>query len=265
MSAPRRDSNHNRDVAASVTRIWQQYADEIGIPDTATAAAREPLPPRTERRHARGHRRTRITAELVGGIFAAVAVVGVASVGGIVLWRSVATSPDTVERRSPPVAVARTAATTGDVGTVTQEPVTARTPSGEIQRTPPVQSPRESGDMRVRVTFDFGSDQIDHAAKLRLRKIVNAMDANPHWRLAIEGHSDAHGPPDYNRSLSERRAYAVKTYLESAGIRPERLSAVGFGASRPLTTDDAQGTALNRRVEIRRRLIAPENSDSVRK
>jgi len=103
-----------------------------------------------------------------------------------------------------------------------------------------------------RITFDFGSEGINAESKRTLDTIVVALKANPHWRIVIEGHTDAQGTPDYNRVLSERRAQAVEDYLEAAGIAPGRLRAAGFGASRPLAPNDARGNAVNRRVEIRR-------------
>jgi OmpA-OmpF porin, OOP family len=78
------------------------------------------------------------------------------------------------------------------------------------------------------------------------------MKAHPEWRMAVEGHTDVQGALDYNRLLSERRAQAVKAHLQSAGIAPERLTAVGFGASRPLAAGGSSGTILNRRADLRR-------------
>ena len=110
-----------------------------------------------------------------------------------------------------------------------------------------------SPERAYRVTFEFGSDGINADSKRILDEIVVAMKANPDWRVAIEGHTDARGTEDYNRALSERRARAARTYLQSAGIAPGRLSAVGFGASRPVAPNDARGNVLNRRVELHRR------------
>lgn len=103
-----------------------------------------------------------------------------------------------------------------------------------------------------RISFGFGSDAINGESQRILDTIVAAMNANPHWRVTIGGHTDALGTSEYNQALSERRARAVKAYLQSAGIAPRRLSAVGYGASHPIAPDDAMGNALNRRVEFYR-------------
>jgi outer membrane protein OmpA-like peptidoglycan-associated protein len=57
--------------------------------------------------------------------------------------------------------------------------------------------------------------------------------------------------PQYNLDLSQRRAAAVKSYLQAGGVNGSRLSTVGFGASRPVASNETPvGRALNRRVEL---------------
>ena len=64
------------------------------------------------------------------------------------------------------------------------------------------------------------------------------------------GHTDGAGPELYNQQLSERRAAAVKAYLVGKGqIEEARLTAVGFGKSKPLDAGNPM-SAENRRVEI---------------
>jgi outer membrane protein OmpA-like peptidoglycan-associated protein len=69
--------------------------------------------------------------------------------------------------------------------------------------------------------------------------------------LTIEGHTDSTATAAYNQELSQRRAAAVKSYLQAGGIDAARLSTVGHGASRPVSDNDTPvGRALNRRVEF---------------
>jgi OOP family OmpA-OmpF porin len=70
--------------------------------------------------------------------------------------------------------------------------------------------------------------------------------------VAIEGHADSTGPDAYNQKLSERRAKAVMAYLvNTVGIDPSRLTAVGYGESRPAYPNDTpENQAKNRRVEF---------------
>ncbi len=84
-----------------------------------------------------------------------------------------------------------------------------------------------------------------------LEAIVVIMEKYPASRFRIEGHTDSQGSDEYNQKLSERRANAVRDYLISKGISPDRLEAVGYGESRPIATNKtAAGRAKNRRVEI---------------
>jgi outer membrane protein OmpA-like peptidoglycan-associated protein len=101
------------------------------------------------------------------------------------------------------------------------------------------------------VTFDFNSDHLTDAAKENLDQFAIALRdsqlAERHFR--IDGHTDATGTEQYNLTLSERRAKAVVSYLESKGIDASRLVAKGWGKSQPRVADPFD--AANRRVETR--------------
>jgi outer membrane protein OmpA-like peptidoglycan-associated protein len=69
--------------------------------------------------------------------------------------------------------------------------------------------------------------------------------------MEAEGHADAVGTDDYNQRLSERRAQSVTAFLVEEGIRPESITAMGFGESRPVATNGTvEGRQQNRRVEL---------------
>jgi outer membrane protein OmpA-like peptidoglycan-associated protein len=110
----------------------------------------------------------------------------------------------------------------------------------------------KSGRSRVYgINFDTDSDHIKDESKPTLDKIVALLKTAPELKLTIEGHTDSTASAEYNQGLSERRAAAVRAYLVAAGIDGSRLSSVGFGASRPVATNDtALGRAQNRRVEL---------------
>lgn len=70
-------------------------------------------------------------------------------------------------------------------------------------------------------------------------------------KLRVEGHTDSQGNDEFNQTLSEKRAQAVKAELIKRGIDPGRLEAVGFGESRPIGNNKtAKGRAANRRTEF---------------
>jgi outer membrane protein OmpA-like peptidoglycan-associated protein len=110
----------------------------------------------------------------------------------------------------------------------------------------------EFGRARVYgINFDTDSAVIREESKVTLDRIVSVLKANADWQMTIEGHTDSTGTAAHNQTLSEQRARAVKDYLQAAGVEPARLRAVGFGASKPVATNDTElGRSQNRRVEL---------------
>src|SRR6185437_3557305 len=102
------------------------------------------------------------------------------------------------------------------------------------------------------IYFDFNKDTLKPESEPVLKEIAQTMTDNPDWKLTVEGHTDNVGGDAYNLELSKRRAAAVKQALVSQyNISPERLLTGGFGASRPIETNDTlEGRARNRRVEL---------------
>jgi OOP family OmpA-OmpF porin len=101
------------------------------------------------------------------------------------------------------------------------------------------------------ILFDTGSDVIKPESGPTLRSILSLLQEDPALRFAIEGHTDDQGGPKVNGPLSERRAAAVKAWLEKQGVAEGRLTSKGLGQSKPIDTNDtAEGRANNRRVEF---------------
>jgi outer membrane protein OmpA-like peptidoglycan-associated protein len=101
------------------------------------------------------------------------------------------------------------------------------------------------------ILFDTDSDHLKDESKPTLDELVAAARAQPSWNFAIEGHTDNVGSDAHNQALSEKRAISVKAYLVAAGVDANRLTTQGFGASRPVASNDtALGRSQNRRVEI---------------
>lgn len=102
------------------------------------------------------------------------------------------------------------------------------------------------------IYFDFNQDTLKPESEPVLKEIAQAMTDNPDWKLTVEGHTDNVGGDSYNLDLSKRRAASVKQALVSQyNIAPDRLLTGGFGASRPVETNDTlEGRARNRRVEL---------------
>jgi outer membrane protein OmpA-like peptidoglycan-associated protein len=110
----------------------------------------------------------------------------------------------------------------------------------------------EFGRARVYgINFDSDSDRIREESRAVLDHVAAMLKARPEWKITIEGHTDATASSQHNQELSERRASAVRKYLETAAIAAARLNAVGYGATRPVAANEtALGRSQNRRVEL---------------
>ncbi len=100
------------------------------------------------------------------------------------------------------------------------------------------------------VAFESNSAEISPRGRATLERLVVLLRREPRAAIEIAGHTDGYGAVDYNMQLSQRRAEAVKEYFISRGL-PNRFTAVGYGATQPLSTDKTKtGLRLNRRIEL---------------
>ena len=104
------------------------------------------------------------------------------------------------------------------------------------------------------IYFDFNSDRLRPESQPVLKEIAEAMLHNPDWKLTIDGHTDNIGADPQNLGLSQRRAQSVRRALvEQYHLSSSRMTTSGYGASRPVDSNDsASGRARNRRVELTR-------------
>lgn len=83
-------------------------------------------------------------------------------------------------------------------------------------------------------------------------RLVTFMDENKDKKVTLSGYTDSIGTAAYNQKLSERRANSVKAYLVKKGVAANRITAQGFGKTKPIADNKTrQGRAKNRRVEIK--------------
>ena len=101
------------------------------------------------------------------------------------------------------------------------------------------------------VLFELDRANLKPGAMRSLTALIEFLRQNPDQRIAIEGHTDSLGSDSYNLELSERRADAVRDFLERNRISPDRIATQGLGEAYPIASNETQaGRQQNRRVEI---------------
>lgn len=108
------------------------------------------------------------------------------------------------------------------------------------------------------VLFDFDKVDLKPEAQVSLGKVATVLNAHSGARVVIEGHTDSKGADAYNQTLSEQRAASVREWLvANSGLDGGTISTHGWGETRPVAhntrpdgSDDPEGRARNRRVEI---------------
>jgi len=102
------------------------------------------------------------------------------------------------------------------------------------------------------ILFNTGKASIQKQSEEVLEAMIAIFKEYPQATFAINGHTDSVGAKSMNQALSDRRANAVRDYLIANGIDSSRLTAQGFGESKPIATNNTRaGRAENRRVEVK--------------
>lgn len=99
----------------------------------------------------------------------------------------------------------------------------------------------------------FGLDKFDIQSEFAQMLDAHAkfLCSNPSYKVTVEGHADERGTPEYNISLGERRATAVKMYLQVKGVSADQISIVSYGKEKPAVLGhDESAYAKNRRAVL---------------
>ena len=102
------------------------------------------------------------------------------------------------------------------------------------------------------IYFKSGSAELDSASDPLLNSVADIANRCPTVKIEVSGHTDTTGSSSANQTLSTARAQAVVTYLAQHGVAKDRVTATGYGDTKPVasnTTDE--GRAKNRRIEFR--------------
>ncbi|HVZ33726.1 MAG TPA: OmpA family protein [Polyangiaceae bacterium] len=123
---------------------------------------------------------------------------------------------------------------------------------------PPPEPPKQVKirDNRIelgqKIQFALNKSEILPASFALMDELAKTIQENPQvQKVSIEGHASNEGQAQYNLALSKARAEAVRAYLVSKGVSADRLSSTGFGATKPIASNDSEeGREKNRRVEF---------------
>lgn len=99
----------------------------------------------------------------------------------------------------------------------------------------------------------FGLDKYDIQSEFAqmLDAHANFLRSNSSYKVTVEGHTDERGTPEYNIALGERRASAVKMYLQGKGVSADQISIVSYGKEKPAVLGhDEAAYAKNRRAVL---------------
>lgn len=159
--------------------------------------------------------------------------------------------PDLVKKPEPKPMAAAPAPVVVPAPPPPPPPVAAPVPAPAPLAVAPVAAPPSPVVLKG-VNFANDSAQLTPASTTILDEVAASLVKRTDVRAEIGGHTDDRGAADYNRSLSQRRAESVRSYLVSKGVDPSRLSARGYGEDNPIADNKTtKGRAENRRVELR--------------
>ncbi len=115
-----------------------------------------------------------------------------------------------------------------------------------------VEEVKKITNIASRIFFETNSDVLKVASLSQLDELTEILKKYDQANLLIEGHADSQGEDDFNLNLSQKRTDSVKAYLMGKGIMESRLTAIGYGETRPVADNNtAEGRAKNRRVALK--------------
>jgi OOP family OmpA-OmpF porin len=142
------------------------------------------------------------------------------------------------------------------IGVVGTPPAPPPPPPPPPEEPPPPPARVEVRDNKIeikeKIQFEYNKAVILPASFGLLDEIVDVIKKNTHIKkIAIEGHASSEGDAKHNLKLSDERAKSVMKYLTDKGIDAGRLTAKGYGSTRPIADNKTEeGKEKNRRVEF---------------
>ena len=155
--------------------------------------------------------------------------------------RTAATVPATPPRPSPPARPPEAAARPAAAAPLTEAELFSRKSLDALNAEHPLGDP----------FFDYNQDTLRDDARRVLQQDAQWLAKWPQTVIRIDGHCDERGTAEYNLALGERRADVVKEYLDSLGVRVERIQTRSLGKEAPFCQgSDESCWSQNRRGHV---------------
>jgi len=139
----------------------------------------------------------------------------------------------------------------------------AQTPGPRPRTVAP--APTETEVIHADVYFDFKSTRLSAGAVRLLQDKAALLEHASTWAVLVQGYADRQGPAEYNRTLAQRRATAVKQFLVELGVPDASIKVVPIGQEGSLCDEpSAECQQLNRRVHLEMRKLTRAAAEPVR-
>jgi peptidoglycan-associated lipoprotein len=122
----------------------------------------------------------------------------------------------------------------------TPPPATTRTPTEDEEFAAMSLDDLNRKGFVAPVFFALDSSELTEEAKSVIQKNVEFLKRRPSTKIMIEGHCDSRGTSEYNLALGERRADAVRDYLQGLGVAADRVSIVSKGKEQPFCAEETE-------------------------
>ena len=120
--------------------------------------------------------------------------------------------------------------------------------------------------MGDRVFFDYDRSDLTGESLDTVNQVATWMQQHPDITLTLEGHADERGTREYNLALGERRANAVRSYMEALGVDSSRLLVISYGYEQPAVLGTTESSwAQNRRAVFVVNSLSPTNMSSAQR
>ena len=100
------------------------------------------------------------------------------------------------------------------------------------------------------IYFGFDSSSVGASERLKIQQAAEYLEQNSEHHLLVEGHCDWYGTSEYNLVLGDRRANSIGNYIDTLGIKPERIEKLSKGSLEATSGLSKAQSSQNRRADL---------------